>query len=105
MPIHISQLRTETLRQGANPAERVTQIVIETVSQPAFTNQQRMLVTQIVIEFPFPNTGVVPPPPGTPPTPTQGDVTPIECEPPPTAQCAIEPDIRATVEACELLGS
>lgn len=105
MPIRITQLRTESLRQNSNPAARATQLAIETIGQPAQTHQQRMIVTQIVIEFPFTNTSVIPPPPGTPPTPTQGDVTPVQCEPPPTDLCTTEPDIRSTPETCELLGS
>jgi hypothetical protein len=105
MPIRITQLRMEALRQGANPAARATQLAVETISQPAQTNQQRMIVTQIVIEFPFTNTSNIPPPPGTPPTPTQGDTPPTQCAPPPTMLCAVEPDIRAIPETCELLGS
>jgi len=102
MAVNISQERVEALRQGSLRNERVTQEVIEVINQPPGT--QRMRVTQIVIEFPFPGPSA-PLPPDVPPAPTQGDVTPVSCEPPPAAQCTNEPDIRSTVEACELLGS
>lgn len=100
----ISQLRAEVLRKGINPAMRVTQAAVEIAQQPDFAHQQRMIVTQIAIEFPF--TGApAPPGPPPPPTPTQGDVTPAECETPPTSQCVTQPDIRSTNETCELQGS
>jgi hypothetical protein len=101
MAVNISQERVEVLRQGGQRNERVTQEVIEVINQPPGT--QRMRVTQIVIEFPFPGPSA-PPAPG-PPAPTQGDVTPVSCQPPPGAQCTTEPDIRSTVETCELTGS
>jgi hypothetical protein len=64
---------------------------------------QRLLVTQIAIEFPFPGPSVPPPP--VIPTPTRGDIVPTVCEPPPTSECTAQPDLRVTNETCEFLGS
>jgi hypothetical protein len=103
MPIRISQLRTETLRQAANPEMRVTQLAVELAANKGPT-VPRMRVTQIAIEFPF--TGTPTPPPGPPgPTPTRGDTPPPECEPAPTQQCVTEPDLQSIPETCELQGS
>jgi hypothetical protein len=105
MPIRITQLRTETLRQGGNAQQaRVTQQAVEVVNQPAFVLQQQMRVTQIAIEFPF--TAAAPPGPPPPPPPTQGDTpVPTTCQPPPTAECVTTPALQSTDQTCEALGS
>ena len=98
-------MRAEALRQGGNAQQmRVTQQAVEVVNQPAFSNQQRMIVTQIAIEFPF--TAAPPPGPPPPPPPTQGDTPPAEgCAPPPTSECVTTPALQMIDETCEQLGS
>lgn len=104
VPVRISQERVEALRQSTTRNLRVTQAAVEQINQP--NGQQNLRITQIAIEFPFPGPSVPPPPPPPGgPTPTEGDVTPAQCEPPPTAVCTTEPDLRSTPETCELLGS
>lgn len=104
MPIRISQLRTETLRQAANPEMRVTQLAVELAANKASTQQAKMRVTQIAIEFPFTGTPAPPGPPP-PPPPTRGDTPPPECQPAPTQECATQPDLMSIAETCELQGS
>jgi hypothetical protein len=103
MPIRISQLRVETLRQKANPQMRVTQIAVEYAANKAFSAQAKMRVTQIAIEFPFTSTSGGGGGPG--PSPTNGDIPPPECIPAPTQQCPTQPDLQALPEVCELQGS
>jgi hypothetical protein len=104
MPIRISQLRTETLRQAANPEMLVTQLAVEFAAKKVANAQAKMRVTQIAIEFPF--TGApAPPGPPPPPPPTRGDTPPPTCQPAPTQECAIQPDLQSIAEACELQGS
>src|SRR5215813_14562710 len=104
MPVRISQEYVQVLRQSTTRQLRVTQEVIEQANQPPGT--QLLQVTQVMIEYPFPGPSVPPPPPPPEgPPPTQGDVPPAECQPPPTMECTSEPDLRATPEACEMLGS
>lgn len=104
--VRITQLRVETLRQGGNAQQaRVTQEAIEVVANKAFAAQAKMRVTQIAIEFPF-TSSPIPPGPPPPPTPTRGDVpVPPECEPAPTQECTLQPDIQVTPGLCELQGS
>ena len=103
--IRITQLRTETLRQGGNAQQaRVTQMAVELAAGLDFAHQAQMRVTQIAIEFPF--TGApAPPGPPPPPPPTQGDTPPAECSPPPTQECMTQPDIQTVPGLCELQGS
>jgi hypothetical protein len=105
MPVRITQMRVEQLRQGGNAQQgRVTQLAVEIADQPNQTNQQRMMVTQIAIEFPF--TGQPSPGPPPPPPPTQGDTPPAGgCAPPPTSECVTTPALQVTDETCEQLGS
>jgi hypothetical protein len=104
MPIRITQMRVETLRQGGNAQQaRVTQAAVEVVNQPGPTLQQQMRVTQIAVEFPFPFSqsgggGSVPPP-------TQGDTPPANCQPPPTNECVTTPAVQSTDQGCESPGS
>jgi len=103
--IRITQLRTETLRQGGNAQHaRVTQLALEIAASKASSAQPKMRVTQIAIEFPFTGTPAPPGPPP-PPPPTQGDTPPPQCEPAPTQECTTQPDIQTTTGLCELQGS
>lgn len=98
----LTQYAVEALSRAV-PTGRLSQEAVEVLQQPPGT--QRMQVTQYAIEIPFPGPSVPPPIIPDIPPPTQGDITPTVCEPPPTATCTAAPDIRATTESCELLGS
>jgi len=96
--IRSTQEAVEQLSQQPSARVRTTQLGVECLNQPPGT--QRLRMTQIAIEFPFPGPSV-PPPPGPPPS-TRGDTVPSVCEPPPMLVCPTQPDIRLTNEPCEL---